>query len=92
MNEGLAILMARIASHPEEFQDFSSNRWTQLVNIVINESRSGGFITPMQRESFTKELNKVLGDAFTQAVLRKLVRDGYDSSGNPPVSFLTEGT
>ena len=88
MNKGLSILMARIVSHPTEFQDFSNGRWANLVTIVLDESRSGGFVTHTQREEFLNELNKVRGDTFTQSVLRKLLEYGYDSSGhlsvNPP--------
>lgn len=100
MNKGLAILMARIVSHPEEFQDYSTGRWAHLVNIVLDESRSGGFVTPAQREEFTKELNKVLSDTFTKAVLRKLVGHNsvvgyeslYDSSDHLLVNSYNKGT
>jgi hypothetical protein len=92
VNKGLAILMARIVSHPEEFQDYSTGRWAHLVNIVLDESRSGGFVTPAQREEFTKELNKVLSDTFTQSVLRKLLEYGYDSSGHLLVIPYNKGT
>jgi hypothetical protein len=98
MNQGLAILMERIDTNPEEFIGRSStvahmSRWGTLVDIALDPKRSDTFITPEEREALAAKLAVVRGDYFHKEVLRKLMEDqtGDDSSdqrsGGKKVTF-----
>lgn len=94
MNQGLAILMERIDTNPEEFYQYSnpttglggvthtSSRWSAVILMALDEQRSGDFITPEERAELRRKLGVVSGDAFHKHVLRKLMEDqtGDDSS------------
>ena len=94
MNQGLAILMERIDTNPEEFYQYSSpttglggvthtsSRWSAVILMALDEQRSGDFITPEERAELRRKLGVVSGDAFHKHVLRKLMEDqsGDDST------------
>lgn len=86
MNQGLAILMERIDTNPEEFAGDAEiripKRWATLVGIALDPSRSGTFITPEERAALSAKLGEVRGEHFHKEVLRKLMEDqtGDDSS------------
>lgn len=88
MNQGLAILMERIDTNPEEFYHFisgvthTSSRWSAVILMALDEQRSGDFITPEERAELRRKLGVVSGDAFHKHVLRKLMEDqsGDDST------------
>lgn len=87
MNQGLAILMERIDTNPEEFIGKSStvthmSRWGTLIDIATDPARSGTFITPEERAALVAKLAVVRGEYFHKEVLRKLMdaEGGDDSS------------
>jgi hypothetical protein len=86
MNQGLAILMERIDTNPEEFVGDGEiripKRWATLIAIALDQSRSGTFITPEERAALVAKLAVVRGEHFHKEVLRKLMEDqtGDDSS------------
>lgn len=89
MNQGLAILMERIDTHPEEFIGRSSvkahmSRWGTLIDIATDHARSDTFITPEERAALVAKLAVVRGDYFHKEVLHKLMdaESGDDSSGH----------
>lgn len=78
MNKGLEIMLARMDSHPKDFnllqlQPRQEDTWGLLISIVRDENRSGSFITPEERESFEGKMHKVQGQIFTGAVLQKVL-------------------
>lgn len=80
MNQGLAILMERIGTHPEEFVTSAgaitgSSRWGGLVKVALDPARSGTFITPEERIALTAKLAVVQGEQFHKEVLRNLLGD-----------------
>lgn len=80
MNQGLAILMERIGTHPEEFVTgggtlTGGSRWGGLVKIALDPARSGTFITPEERTALTAKLAVVQGEQFHKEVLRNLLDD-----------------
>jgi hypothetical protein len=89
MNQGLAILMERIDTNPEEFIGKSStvthmSRWGTLIDIATDPARSGTFITPEERAALVAKLAVVRGEYFHKEVLRKLMdaESGDDSSAH----------
>jgi hypothetical protein len=90
MNQGLAILMERIDTNPEEFISEGEiggiarlpKRWAALIGIALDSDRSGTFVTPEERAALTAKLGEVRGDRFHKEVLRKLMQEpsGDDSS------------
>lgn len=80
MNQGLAILMERIGTHPEEFVTgggtlAGGSRWGGLVKVALDPARSGTFITPEERTALTAKLSVVQGEQFHKEVLRSLLDD-----------------
>lgn len=91
MNQGLAILMERIDTHPEEFIGRSSvvahiSRWGTLIDIAADIKRSGTFITVDERAALLVKLSVVRGEQFHKEVLRSLMLDPAvdDSSDHTP--------
>jgi len=97
MNVGYEILLARIASHPEEFtltggtRRWAGSRWAVHLDIAFSESASGGFVTAEQREALSQALMAAQGDAFTKEVLSTLFEEDDDSSGEPFPLFGMNG-
>ena len=98
MNQGLAILMERIGTHPEEFIGRSStvthmSRWGTLIDIATDPARSDTFITPEERAALVAKLAVVRGEQFHKDVLHRLMdaESGDDSSdqrnGGKKVTF-----
>jgi hypothetical protein len=97
MNQGLAILMERIDTNPEEFAGDAEiripKRWATLVGIALDPSRSGTFITPEERAALSAKLGEVRGEHFHKEVLRKLMEDqtGDDSSDQQLGAYSASG-
>jgi len=93
MNKGLEILLKRIDSHPEEFDQLFRQKphsadptasWDKLVEIALNEQRSHSFLTEDERAELRARMQSVQGDIFTKAVMRTLfAMNGDDSSDTP---------
>lgn len=90
MNQGLAILMERIDTNPEEFISDGGidgvarlpKRWATLIGIVLDSDRSGTFVTPEERAALTAKLGEVRGERFHKEVLRKLMQEPSDDSSD----------
>lgn len=84
MNKGLEIMLKRMESHPEEFDILMpqmptnrkpKERWDRLIGIVLDENKSGGFITEEERHRFKLKLEEVQADTFTRVVMERLFDD-----------------
>ena len=66
MNDGVALLLERMKTNPEEFFDFGS-KWAG----VISEHKD--FLEAEDRQALTDGLNKLMQQRFTEKVLEELV-------------------
>jgi hypothetical protein len=66
MNDGVALLLERMKTNPEEFFDFGS-KWAS----VIGEHKD--FLEAEDRQALTDGLNKLMQQRFTEKVLEELV-------------------
>ena len=66
MNDGVALLLERMKTHPEEFFDFGS-KWAG----VIGEHKD--FLEAEDRQALTDGLNKLMQQRFTEKVMEELV-------------------
>jgi hypothetical protein len=67
MNDGVALLLERMKTHPEEFLGERDGKWENLVY------RFHQYLPPEDHETFKKELNKLMQQRFTEQVMEELV-------------------
>jgi hypothetical protein len=73
MNDGVALLLERMKTNPEEFFDFGS-KWAG----VIGEHKD--FLEAEDRQALTDGLNKLMQQRFTEKVLEELVDPTEESN------------
>ena len=88
MNDGVATLLERMKTNPEEFFDFGS-KWAG----VIGEHKD--FLEAEDRQALTDGLNKLMQQRFTEQVMEELVNpkklatqdviNRYQAKGMPSV-------
>jgi hypothetical protein len=66
MNDGVALLLERMETHPDEFFDFGS-KWASLIGDHKD------FLEVEDRQALTDGLNKLMQQRFTEKVLEKLI-------------------
>jgi hypothetical protein len=70
MNNGLKIILARMDTNPEEFKMYPSNsKWVALVD------RFWDIFTDEEREAYQAKLREILGDDFSELILKELMED-----------------
>jgi translation initiation factor 2 alpha subunit (eIF-2alpha) len=68
MNNGVALLLERMKTHPEEFvPNNGSSKWGSLISAYKE------FLEPEDKQALTEGVNKLLQQAFTEKVLEELV-------------------
>jgi len=91
VNKGLEILLKRVDSHPEEFDQLFRQKphsadptvnWDKLVEIALNVPRSHSFLTEDERAELKTRIQSVQGDLFTKAVMRTLFAIKGDDDSN----------
>jgi hypothetical protein len=69
MNNGLKIILARMDTNPEEFQDYPNSRWRELIDshwdIFLDE----------ERDEYQAKLRVILVDKFSELVVKELMDD-----------------
>jgi hypothetical protein len=74
MNQGIEILLARMDSHPQEFDSEAMTgrygRWTHTVDLVL---AIGGSFTDEERNALNKKLRELERERFTRRVMKKLL-------------------
>jgi hypothetical protein len=69
MNNGLKIILARMDTNPEEFQDYPNSRWRELIDshwdIFLDE----------ERDEYQAKLRVILTDKFSELVVKELMDD-----------------
>lgn len=87
MNQGIEIILARMESHPQEFDGGGSfgpyGEWTYIIEQVLNIGGSASF-TKEERDALSIKLREMARERFTNQVLKKLL-DG-------PEAHKTQGT
>ena len=85
MNDGVALLLERMKTNPEEFFDFGS-KWAG----VIGEHKD--FLEAEDRQALTDGLNKLMQQRFTEKVMTELLAPEDDSLGKPWYATRAKGT
>ena len=65
MNDGVALLLERMKTNPEEFID--GGKWAHIMN------KHEDFLDAEDRQALTDGLNKLMQQRFTEKVLEELV-------------------
>jgi hypothetical protein len=71
MNDGVELLLERMATHPEEFttKDFSGySRWSRLIDYYDN------VLTDDERHALKTKQKELLRKELTQAVMQELLK------------------
>jgi hypothetical protein len=69
MNNGLKIILARMDTNPEEFQDYPNSRWRELIDSHWD------IFTEEERDEYQAKLRVILVDKFSELVLKELMED-----------------
>ena len=87
MNEGVQMVLARIASHPEEFVDNESTysgKWHGVIDGVIRRVEGNNvalsFLSDEEIQAIYDALRQARRDAFTASVMRRITgsENSYD--------------
>ena len=69
MNNGLKIILARMDTNPEEFQDYPNSKWRELIDNHYD------IFTAEERDEYQAKLRVILVDTFSELVLKELMDD-----------------
>ena len=93
MNTGVGILLARMDTHPEEFED--DGKWVALYNQYKK------FMEPEEQEMMASKLKKLKMDRFEEIIVKRLMReereddplqrDMFGNSNSPYFTMSTAG-
>ena len=67
MNDGVAMLLERMKTNPEEFLGVRDGKWESLV-YKFHE-----YLDPQDHAIFKQELNKIMQQRFTEQVMEELI-------------------
>lgn len=68
MNDGVALLLERMKTYPEEFvPNNGSSKWGSLIAAYKE------FLEPEDRQALIMGVNKLLQQAFTEKVMQELI-------------------
>ena len=72
MNQGIEILLARMDSHPQEFDGGTRpyGRWTYTIERALN---IGSNFTKEERDALSIKLRDMARERFTQDVMKELL-------------------
>ena len=65
MNDGVAMLLERMKTNPEEFAD--GGKWAHIMN------KHEDFLDAEDRQALTDGLNKLMQQRFTEKVMEELI-------------------
>jgi hypothetical protein len=91
MNKGVEILLARMETHPEEFEQDS--KWVGMFNEYKK------YMEPEEQTAVLEKLRQLKMDKFEELIVKRLMReerelepmqkDLFGNSGSPYVTFNT---
>ena len=73
MNDGVAMLLERMKTNPEEFDVGYSTKWNQLINAYKE------LLEPEDQQTLTEGLKKLMQQRFTERVMEELIDPKSDS-------------
>ena len=73
MNDGVAMLLERMKTNPEEFDVGYSTKWNQLINAYKE------LLEPEDQQTLTEGLKKLMQQRFTEKVMEELIDPKSDS-------------
>ena len=73
MNDGVAMLLERMKTNPEEFDVGYSTKWNQLINAYKE------LLEPEDQQTLTEGLKKLMQHRFTERVMEELIDPKSDS-------------
>ena len=77
MNDGVAMLLERMKTHPEEFISNSSPAYSKW-NRIIGEYKE--YLEPEDKEILRQAINKILQQRFTEEVMKELIEPKTENS------------
>ena len=82
MNDGVALLLERMKTNPEEFvPNNGSSKWGSLIAAYKD------FLEPEDKQALHEGINKLLQQAFTEKVMQELI-DPDDEYVNIPAQRI----
>lgn len=92
MNDGVAMLLERMKTNPEEFDVGYSTKWNHLINAYKET------LEPEDRQALTNGVNKLMQQRFTEKVMEELIdpKDAVSLKSmahprNTPMATTTRG-
>jgi hypothetical protein len=79
MNDGVALLLERMKTHPEEF-GVRDAKWSSLINSYIMH------LEKEDRDALNEGMDKLMQQRFTQKVMEELIDPKFEN----PYPYLTE--
>lgn len=78
MNQGVALLLKRMETNPEEFPlgtglTMYDSRWGKFLQYIIDDDRRGGFLSETERKLISEKYWSLQATAFSEAVMQELV-------------------
>ena len=78
MNQGVALLLKRMETNPEEFPlgmvlATYDSRWGKFLQYVVDNDRRGAFLSDKERQLLTDKYWSLQATAFSEAVMQELV-------------------
>ena len=78
MNQGVALLLKRMETNPEEFPlgtglTRHDSRWGKFLQYVMDDDKRGSFLSDTERKLLTDKYWSLQATAFSEAVMQELV-------------------
>ena len=78
MNQGVALLLKRMETNPEEFplrngHTMYDSRWGKILKYVLDDDRRGSFLSETERQLLADKYWSLQATAFSEAVMQELV-------------------
>jgi len=81
MNRGIALLLSRMESNPEEFpltlkNNFTTQPWGKYLEAILDKEKAMGFVSYQERKAVLEKYWGIQGDNFTHEVMTTLFSVG----------------
>ena len=78
MNQGVALLLKRMETNPEEFplgtgHTMYDSRWGKFLKYALDDDRRGSFLSETERRLLADKYWSLQATAFSEAVMQELV-------------------
>lgn len=83
MNKGIEILIKRMESNPQEFED--GGKWQYQIDCILRDHVTTPFLDKEDIEAFRVKYNEIQAEAFTESVVEAMFRE--EKSPEEPVDY-----